>query len=137
MNKVPLNKSNRAEHEAELTSIFGSVKLHCDGFDVTLVVEMSKMKLHVATYVNGFFKGSWMNPKQGDDYPERKFLNKKVIRAYSPKKKAEFIKKLGRKRAYELFNLDHETFYFSPVWASGKQAISHLLKVCDSVEVYI
>lgn len=135
--KVALTKQNKAEYEQKLTRILGNVKLNCDGFDVILAVEVSKMKLLVTTYVNGVFKGVWMNPKEGDDYPERKFLNKKVIRAYSPKKKAYFIKKLGKKRAYELLDLDRETFYFTPVWASGKQAISHMLKVCKNVEVYI
>ena len=96
---------------------------------------MSKMKLLVATYVNGQFKGAWMMPKDGVEYPEQMFLNKKIIRAYSTKKKADLIKKFGKKLANELFNLDKETFYYTPIWASGKTAINHLLKVCKSVQV--
>lgn len=135
--KVPLTKQNRAEYEQKLTYSFGELKLHCDGYDVTLQVQQDKMKLVVATFVDGIFRGVWMLPAEGEDYPQCRFLNKKIKRAYSPAKKAELIKRFGKKRAYELFNLDLENSHYSPIWTSGKTAISHLLKVCKSVEVYL
>lgn len=134
--KVTLTKQNKAEYEQKLTHSFGELRLHCDGYDVTLQVQQDKMKLVVSTYVNGFFKGEWMGLGEKRDHPESKFLNKRTVRAYSPKKKADLIKKFGKRRAYELFDLDHEKSYYTSTWSNGKTAINHLLKVCKSVEVY-
>lgn len=135
--KVALTKSNVSEFAQKLNRIFGVVKLHADGFDVTLTVEQSKMKLVITTYIDGVFKGVWMMPDKGVNYPEQKFLNKKIIKSYSPKRKAELIKKLGKKRAYELFDLDRESFFYTPNWSNGKTALNHMLKVCGSLEVYL
>ena len=135
--KEPLTKHNMGEYADKLTSIFGRVKLLCDGYEVTLAIEQSKMKLSVNTYVNGYIKGAWFLPKEGDDYPERKFLCPKTLRLYSPQKKARLIKQFGKKRANEYFKLDSSSIMYSAVWPSGKAALSHLIKVCDSVEVYV
>lgn len=135
--KTPLTKQNRSDYERRLTFLYSELKLHCDGYDVTLQVHQVKMKLVVETFVDGVFKGEWMIPKEGEVIPQRQFLNKKIIRAYSLQKKADLIKRYGKKRAYEIFDLDAERVYYSPTWSSGKTAISHLLKVCKSVEVFV
>lgn len=134
--KVPLTKQNRAEHEQKLSFLWGTLSLHCDGYDVSLQVHQVKMKLVVETFVDGVFKGEWMMPEEGKEFPQCQFLNKKTIRAYSPKQKAGLIKRFGKRRAYQMFDLDRVKFYYSGTWTSGKTAISHLMKVCKSVEVY-
>ena len=135
--KVPLTKQNKAEFEEKLTHIFGGVKLLCDGYEVAIRVEPSKMKLFINTYVNGYFKGIWCLPKEGDNHPERKFLRQKTIHLYPKAKKEKLIKTFGKKRAYETFKLDEARVMYLPDWPSGKAALSHLMKVCDSVEVYV
>ncbi len=118
---------------AELSHAFGCVQLICDGRKVTLNVEQTdSLKYKIGTYVDGMFKGSWVIDESS---PERKFLRVITKHAYSPAQKARFAKDLG-KRALKKSEYMHRTYSLaSPFWLSGRSAINHLCRVCDSIEV--
>jgi hypothetical protein len=119
----------------ELSYPHGYVKLMCDGYEISLVVEPYKALSYVVmTYVNGFFEGKWMNSKQ--EFPEQKFMRKSIKSVYSARTKAKFEKIYG-KREYKKKSADFDRKYvlYMPTFGTGKAAISHLVKVCESIEV--
>lgn len=85
------------------------------------------------TYVDGVFKHAWAmsNPS----VPEHKFLRKSVRPNVSPVERKRIEKELGKRYvAKHTFWSGSYTIYL-PDWSSGKAAINHLCKVCESVEV--
>lgn len=130
-------KEQRAELAKRLSYAWGEVSLLCDGYLVTLQVQRdvgNAIRYVVSIYINGHFKGEWMK----GDAPEAKFLRKQVRRLYSPAKCREIEKIVGKRRfandpLYAGFR-DTITQYL-PWWSSGKAAIDHLCRVCESVEI--
>ena len=131
---MKLSKEQKDQAISKISHPYGSVELICDGYFVTLQVQRFKaMSYRVMTYVNGVFEGLWMNEK--NEAPEQKFLRKSVRPVYSAKFKSDMEKIMGKRRvAKDPRYSKTMTFYF-PDWASGKAAINHLCKVCDSVQV--
>lgn len=118
----------------KLSSPFGSVNLLCDGHKITLAVERSKgMTYRVMTYVDGYFKGVWMNPE--NNAPESKFLRKSVTPIISPAQKREDEKALGKRWVKSRPIYQQTSTFYMPDWASGKAALAHLCKVCESVQI--
>ena len=130
--KPTKERKDKAIEDLSLT--FGSVELMCDGHKVHLRVERGNgLTYRVMTYVDGWFHGKWCDGKT--EYPEQKFLNRRIVKACSAKTKAEHEKILG-KRAIQKNPYYSATFtIYKPDWASGKAAINHLCKVCESVEI--
>lgn len=131
---MKLSKEQKDQAIAKLSRPWGRVDLLCDGYQIALSVERSKgITYRVMTYINGFFKGEWMFAK--DECPEQKFMRKSVRPACSAKHKQEMEKLLGKRLiAKDPYYTKTFTNYM-PDWASGKAAINHLCKVCDSVQV--
>lgn len=131
---MKLSKEQKEELAATLSLPWGSATLICDGYRITLQVQRAKgMTYRVTTFVNGEWKGVWCSGKS--EYPEQKFLNKKTNRACSPAFKAKMEKILG-KRAVAKDPYYSKTFVTYDIsWASGKAAIAHLCRVCESVEI--
>jgi len=131
---MKLTKEQKAELAEKLTSPWGCVELICDGYRITLQVQCVKaLKYRVVTYVNGEWKGLWFSDKT--EYPEQKFLNKRTNRACSPAYKAKMEKIFG-KRAIAKDPYYSKTFItYDLSWPSGKAAIAHLCRVCESVEI--
>lgn len=131
---MQLTKEQKADLAATLGHPWGTVALICDGYLVNLQVQRSKgMTYRVMTYVNGQFLGKWISDKEV--FPEQKFLRKHVQKLASPAQKAKAEKIFGKRVVAKdpWFNKTLTTYM--PDWASGKAAISHLCKVCESVEV--
>ena len=131
---MKLSKEQKELEIAKLTSLYGVSHLLCDGYRVTLSVERtSALAFRVMTYVNGEFKGFWMSEK--NECPESKFLRKVTRPICSPKHKKEMENIIGKRRvaADPYYSKTHT--HFMPDWANGKQAINHLCKVCESVEL--
>ena len=131
---MKLSKEQKAMLAEKLSNPWGQVKLICDGYRITLNVERVKaMQYRVVTYVNGEWKGVWFSGRE--EHPEQKFLNKKTRYAYSPTFRAKMLKLVG-KRAFAK-DPDYSKTYVSYdiSWASGKAAIAHLCRVCESVEI--
>ena len=113
----------------------GDATLICDGYRVDLYVERSVgLNFRVVTYVNRQFKGEWCLPES--TAPERKFLRpvKKTLISAAKIKAVE--KSFGKKKAKEAV-AKYQKFwtYAAPDFASGRAAINHLCKVCDSILV--
>lgn len=131
---MKLSKEQREKAIADLSHPWGNVVLMCDGYRVTLAVVLAKgMTYRVMTYVNGFFKGEWMFPK--NECPEAKFLRKVVRLVCSPKHKQEMEKIMGKRRVAKDPYYSKTHTHYMPDWASGKAALNHLCKVCESVQI--
>ena len=87
----------------------------------------------VMTYVDGHFKGEWF--KGGA--PQAKFLRKQVRALYSPARRKVIEKIVGKRRfaGSEYDNYRKTIAHYTPIWSSGKAALAHLCKVCESVEI--
>ncbi len=129
-----LTKEQRAELAEELAGPWGSIALVCDGRRVTLQVQRyskTRIEYRVMTYVDGLFSGAWCK----GDAPEAKFLRKRVTPLVSPAKRKAAEKVFGKRRvAKEPLYSETHTWYL-PDWPSGRAAIAHLCKVCESVEI--
>jgi hypothetical protein len=132
---MKLSKEEINKLADDLSMPWGHVVLMCDGYRITLSVErLSKgMTYRVMTYVNGCFKGVWSDPK--NEAPESKFLRKSVRPNVSPAKKREYEKALGKRFVQKDSYFSGSITCYWPDWASGKAALSHLCRVCDSVQI--
>ncbi|MGP4950735.1 hypothetical protein ACTXGO_00980 [Psychrobacter sp. T6-1] len=99
--------------------VLGRLKLKCDGYVITLRDGIYKRKVRTDISVDGWLKGQWL--VEPDAHPESKFFMPFVryIKMSPQSKKREKIE-LGMRR---------------PDFASIGQALRHLNKVCDSVEL--
>lgn len=134
----------KCEKEALIERVshaYGSAELMCDGFRVTLRVELYKaMSYRVMVYVNGFWKGEWWNPNK--PAPEQKFarrvetfLNRRKEREEILKSAALFGRKGSKERKEWEARADAKFVVIDPTFPSGKAAVNHLLRVCESVTV--
>ena len=118
-----------------LSSAYGDVTLTCDGYRVDLQVQRSVgLNFRVMIYVNRCFKGEWSLPES--TAPERKFLRPVKKTLISAAKIKEIERRLGKK-AIKAFVAEHQKVwaFAAPDFASGRAAINHLCKVCDSILV--
>ncbi|MBR7793803.1 hypothetical protein KDM87_14485 [Undibacterium sp. FT147W] len=131
---MKLTKEQKDELALKLNSPWADVKLICDGYAITLRVERSKaLSYRVATYINGEWRGEWFSNEK--EFPEQKFLRKAVRALWSPAKRKEAEKMLGKRHVAKDPFWNKTITYFSCDWPSGKAAINHLCKVCESVQV--
>lgn len=100
---------------------FGLLLL-CDGHKVRLTEERYKNSIRAEVYVDGWFRGRWLN--SSSEHVESKFYPFMKITV----KKNPFDPKC-RKR--ETVILDNRVSWFANIG----QALRHINKVCDSVEV--
>lgn len=132
---MKLSKEQRTELAEKLSTPYGAVVLMCDGIKITLEVRRWKsMTYRVMTFINGKFEWKWTI---GDvDLPEHKFLRKQVRKLSKPSERAAAEKALGKRWVKKSDFWNKTITFFNPDWASGKAAINHLCKVCESVEVF-
>lgn len=131
-----LTKEQKQTLINELGHPFGSVNLLCDGYRITLNVERtSTLAYRVITYVNGFWKGEWFSGSQS--HPEQKFLNRRERAVCKPSEKARAERLFGKRLVAKDPFWSKKIVLFDVSWASGKAAINHLCRVCESIEVVI
>lgn len=131
---MKLSKEQRDKAVSDLSTPWGIVDLMCDGYRVTLSVERAKgMTYRVMTYANGEFKGLWCSPSS--EAPESKFMRKLVRPVYSLGHKRKLEKILGKRAVQKDPKYSATHTWYWPDWASGKAAVSHLCRVCDSVQI--
>lgn len=130
-----LTKAQKDFAIERLKSQWQQVKLKCDGYTVDLqLVQVKNTKLAISVYVNSYFKGVWFT--KPDEHVESKFLPIITKAFYSSVEKKKIIKAFGKKRAYENFpSLDEKIHYKGTHFSTGRAAINHLVKVCDSIEL--
>lgn len=134
---MKLTKEQMTELAQKLTSPWGEVKLLCDGFTIDLQTQRCKggMTYRVMTFVNGQFKGEWV--LSTEEHPEQKFLRKHVRPLYSASHKATLEKIYGKRHVANTERYQKKFVTYMPDFASGKAAISHLCKVCESIQVVL
>lgn len=132
---MKLSKEQISVLAAQLDSPWGAVKLMCDGNKVDLQVQRCSkgLKYRVMTFVNGEFCGKWCNPK--NECPEQKFMRKLVKPVCSPARKREAEKALGKRYVKSKPCYSEISTSYWPDWASGKAALNHLNRVCESIQL--
>ncbi len=98
--------------------LFLPIYLMADGYKITLKQIIVDGKLRVQLYINGVFKGKWITKLDGDE--EGKFFMPWVSH-----KKCPYT---GKRRKIEI-NMRR------PYFASFGQALRHINKISDNVEV--
>jgi len=127
-------KEQREFLAGQLSHPYGSVDLMCDGYRVSLRVERYKsLSYRVVTYVNGVWKGEWISGT--NSHPEQKFLRKSVRPTVSPAERAKLEKALGKRYVKKDPYWSGSITLYCIDWGSGRAAISHLCKVCESIEI--
>ena len=131
---MKLSKQEKDELIGKLSIPWGRQELLCDGFRITLQVERtSALNFRVMTYVNGVFKGLWIDEK--NECPESKFLRKSVRPLYPPSHKREMEKILGKRNFAKDPRYSKTLIAYMPDFASGKAAINHMCKVSESIQI--
>ena len=131
-------KEQWAAIKKDLSRPYGSAWLCCDGYLVSTQVRISKMKLYIEVYVDGFIKGenqwtgkeskvSEMNDISRRFWCWKKHLPKaKDIKLYE----AMYVKRECKKRGiYEAM------IYTTPYFASPSSFIAHIKKHNKAIEV--
>ena len=131
---MKLTKEQKQALIDQLSLPWGRVKLRCDGYEIVLCVQPVKpLEYRVYTFVNGIWEGKWMSGRES--YPEQKFLNKKETHCAKPSDKARAEKIFGKRAVAKDPWYTKKIVTYDVTWASGRQAINHLFRVCDSIEV--
>lgn len=104
------------------TYLYSGLQLRCDSHEIKLSEYRNKNSIRVAMYVDGWVKGIWL--KEDADHPESKFYPFMKIRV-----KENVLKPKCKKM--KIVTLKNREIDFANIG----QALRHLNKVCDSVEV--
>ena len=132
---MKLSKEQKETLSQELSLPWGSVDLICDGRRISLQVHRFKqMNYRVMTYVDGTFKHAWVCGT-GEPAAEAKFLRKSVRPNVSAAKRREYEKEYGKRFVKRSEFINGSVTFYMPDWSSGKAAINHLCRVCNSVEL--
>ncbi|MTI82719.1 MAG: hypothetical protein FH756_02230 [Firmicutes bacterium] len=117
-----------------LHHLYDPVKLNCDGYEVTLMLErQGQFKNGIMVYVNGMFKGKWIV----DDCEERRRFYRQIVRSFhSAKGKAE-LKKISKRLRQKCKALDPDAKYttYSCYWKSFNALKKHFIKHNDTIEL--
>jgi hypothetical protein len=136
---MPVSKEQWKEVEKQLSGIFGSVVLRCDGYEVLASVEgIGTLRQGIAVYVNGWIKGEWMG---GEAEEARKFHRAMKRYLYSEKQRDEARKKAkSRRLPAEIRNwyegvATRSVSTWAPYWTNAQAFTRHLRKMCADIQV--
>ena len=124
-----LQVKNRLSHP------WGSVTLMVDGYTLMLRVEQAKaLKFEIMPYVNGEFKGTWM---QKDSEEGKRFLRPVTIAAHKPAEKARLVKGMSKKMIKAIFGdrLDATFTVFLWGWPTFGPLQRHLIANNQVIEL--
>lgn len=122
------------EVENSLAVLWAPVKLRCDGYEVTFILErISQMKNAILLYIGGVCKAKWAL----EDCEERRRFLCPVQKSVYSRKQKEGLKKFSKKlRAkYNLPDLDEKFTYYRLYWTNFKSLKRHLIKNNKSIEL--
>ncbi|MCM2318088.1 MAG: hypothetical protein NDI93_02025 [Pseudomonas sp.] len=116
--------------KAQMDSSWGEMKLQCDQYEVVLQQQVSSKSRSwsTAVYVDGFFKGAWMEAsKDGQPlHEEARRFYRKVSKSLHTRKEIEGWRKAFGKR--EAAKMEARKFVlFHPNWKSFNSLKKHLL----------
>lgn len=131
-----MKKEDWAYVEEVLSGVYRSIKLRVDGAVVTFQRTLvRKNQIGICTYVDGWFKGIWLNP--ADNHPETQYLRPYSRLMYSAKTRNS-MKALSKKRLKEMEldpNARHS--YVSFYWHSVSSIRKHYEKTFKSIELIL
>ncbi|MHA3079529.1 hypothetical protein [Acinetobacter sp. ANC 5502] len=131
---MSLSKEQKAFILEKLNHQYSSVKVKCNGYEISLCLErVAKTKLAINVYVDGFFKSVWLF--KPDEHIESKFYPTLYKSYYSAKQKAELTKIWGKREVKKRCDLDVKYEYKLPFFNSARSALNHLIKVSDSIDL--
>lgn len=123
-----ISKEEWEKIESMLTGAFGRVELSVDGFQVVLQIERVKnLKFGIVPYVNGEFRGSWLDT---DNEIGKRFYRPVSRFLHTAKFRADLIKIYGGKRCpkSELDKINKKITFRDPVWTCPKKMRCHFVK---------
>lgn len=127
-----MTKEEWKEVEERLKRLMDIVELQCDGYKVSLVLKReSQFKNSIMVYVNGVFKGEWM---EKDCEESRRFLRKVTKSLMSQKQRKEY-KKFPKRLQKQLKWDERKYSYYVPTWTSFNSLKRHLIKENSSIEL--
>ncbi|EJL38961.1 hypothetical protein PMI08_05245 [Brevibacillus sp. CF112] len=119
--------------EQSLKELYRSVKLICDGYELTLVLQrIGQFRNAIAVYIDGKINGKWMIE---DCEQRRRFYCPKSKSFYSKKDMADF-KKIS-KRIFKEVQAKNKYVYYEPYWTSFRSLKNHLIKNNKSIELVV
>lgn len=121
------------EIEHKLKGFYDPVKLICDGYELTLLLQRNgQFKNIIAAYVNGKIDGKWFLEECEE---RRRFFRPRSKSFYSKKDMADF-KKISKKIFKEM-QAKNKYVYHEPYWTSFRALKGHLIKNNESIELVI
>lgn len=135
---MSLSKEQWMAIEKFLSVPFGHVTLKCDGYEITAQVQQSKMTLLVMVYVDGQFKGSWLDGKDERCIKFYRCEKQLVLRGKMRKSvmAASTKKQLGKEmKAMFKRHLEDFIVHWTPYWTSPKAFCAHIRKTCTQIEL--
>lgn len=129
-----LSKDTIERIERELSVPYGMVDLDCDGYRVAIRVEpYRKLSYSLTVYVNGQWRGEWV---KGQCEEARRFMCPSSRSLYTPKRKAEIVKALGKRQAAKVFpKLNEKMVIYLPNWRSPRSMLRHFCKTNERIAV--
>jgi len=130
-----LTKQQWQEIEEKLKSLYSPVRLNCDGYHVTLMLDrISKFKNAITVYVDGRFKGLWMTIEKDTEEGRRFFPVRSKARC-AAKEKDRLIRLFGKRKARKIFKIDNSHEWRVPYWKSFGPLKRHFITNNTSIEL--
>ncbi|WP_338414747.1 hypothetical protein [uncultured Sphaerotilus sp.] len=124
----PITPADWKRIEEALAGRFGSEKLMCDGYKLTISREQEKNKLVLVVYVNGVWKGEWLT---NDCEERRRFFCRSERRLFSKARVEKNMAGMGKRQKEKFIaemGLDKTMAFYMPVWSSFTALRRHLVK---------
>lgn len=119
------------EIEEKLKFLHIPVKLKCDGYEVTILLQrISPMKNALAIYINGYMKGEWLSK----DCEERRRFIRSAQKSLLTAKDRKGFKKLSKKFVREMEERAKYTAYYTH-WGSFRSLKKHLIEHNENIEL--
>ena len=138
--KLPTKDQWQAMDDAIGSGMFGRTELVIDGYPVTYKREMvSGSRIGIMTYVDGFFRGKWINCDAKTGIPDseegRRFCRIQTKKLTSKKKADAIIKVVGKRVAVKEFGIEDTISFCMPDWKSFRALKKHLLANNSDIEI--
>lgn len=121
------------EVEEKLNSLFSTVKLKVDGYELTIVLRrITQFKNAIVVYVNGQVKGEWLIKECEES---RRFFREVRKSVYTTKQKKAYAKLSKKLRAEMGIDIDKTYSYYLADWTSFKALKKKLIEQNNSIEL--
>ncbi|WP_115720173.1 hypothetical protein [Gallaecimonas mangrovi] len=132
-----ITKEKWAEIQENLAGYFAAVEFKNGDTKITIRrTNVAEGRTALAVYVDGYIRGAWTFPNGKefrDDIPL--YWRKRTSAAFSPKRKANIIKRLGKRLAQKTFgDLDKVLVHYDPLFNTAKTLVSQYKKI-DGLEL--